>query len=479
VLLAVVAGVYVGGGLLPGPLGPGLGMVALGLGAAVALYALNRPVLAVGVLLVATFLGPAVKQLPLPDVGLLSLGLVVAAGAIGVGRRANRAPSFGPVEGAMALYVLWNIGSALAPHPYEAGGQLQIGESYTPYNFILTGTAMPFVMYVVGRFVFDRKAAVRAAIGSVLALYAYSVWVSLAQFYAEPLVWPRYILSDYAPGQSWDSRAVGVFSQPVANGLLLIVGFLLSVHLIYQADTRRWQRVGLAVLAPVSLYAIYLTHTRVVWLCFVLAATLMAVLVPRYRAVFGGLLVAVAVAVVAGWSTLASSDRTEGGITSSHEIHDRLNMIATALWAIPQRPLFGWGIGTFAQVNTYHHQQWAPEVPWIRGYGIVSHLTELGIATELGLIGLLLWLAVLVLVARALWRAVHSLPDEPGLVGRDFGMLVAVVAVMWFVIGLTADLRFFVFGGVLVYLLVGIVVGIGERATAGRRTLYQRTAVRR
>ena len=70
----------------------------------------------------------------------------------------------------------------------------------------------------------------------------------------------------------------------------------------------------------------------------------------------------------------------------------------------------GWGIGRFAAVNTYHHQQYSPEVPWQRGFGISSHLDALGILVELGIIGLALWIVVLVLIYSRLVRATRQLP---------------------------------------------------------------------
>ncbi|HVL84497.1 MAG TPA: O-antigen ligase family protein [Pseudonocardia sp.] len=463
ILLAVLAGVYVAGGLIDGPLGPGIAMVGLGIGGALVLYALNRPVLAVGVLLVTAFLRPALKGLPLPvEAMFVAMAIVVLAGALAVTRRVSRAPSLGPVEAAMGLFVLWSIASAIAPHPYEAGGAQSIDDTYSVYHFIAAGTLMPFVVYVVGRFVIDRPAAVRRVLWVVLGCWAYSIWVSVAQFHLPALVWPRYIL-EIPASNSWSNRAVGVFSQPVANGVLLVLGFVLALFLARQVGTPRWQRIALRILAVVSLYAIYLTYTRVVWLIFLLAVVLGALFLPRDRRVYLGVLGVVMVGALANLSTLLSSDRTAGGVTSSYEIQDRLNMIATALWAIGEKPFAGWGIGTFAEVNTYHHQQWSPDVPWIRGYGIVSHFNELGIAAELGLVGLALWVGVVVLLARALRDAVRTLRDEDGLLGGEFAVIVAIAATMWLVTGFTADLRFLEFGSILVLLLVGTVVGAAER----------------
>ena len=67
-------------------------------------------------------------------------------------------------------------------------------------RFIMIGTVIPFVLYVVGRYTFDRAAAVRALLWTILALAAYSAAVSIMQFTGPTdLVWPRYIV-DGCPG---------------------------------------------------------------------------------------------------------------------------------------------------------------------------------------------------------------------------------------------------------------------------------------
>ncbi|WP_250548705.1 O-antigen ligase family protein [Pseudonocardia sp. H11422] len=461
-LLLAVLGVVVAGSALPGDFGPGIGVAAIGLGAAVVFYALNRPVLAVGLLLFTTFLRMALRTPALPaEPAFFAMALVVAAAAIAVTRRVHQAPQFGAVEGAMAVYVIWNIGSAIAPHRYPADGGSTIGEHSSIYHFILTGTVVPFMCYVVGRFVFDRPSAVRSLLWVVMGCYAYSIWVSIAQFAAPALVWPRYIL-DYPEDASWAHRAVGVFSQPVVNGLMLIIGFALAVHLAYQPDTRRWQRILLCGLMLSSLAAIYLTYTRVVWLGFALFVGAAAVLIRRTRPVYVSLIGAMLLGVAANWATFTSSDRSAGGVGSSYEVEDRLNMIATAFWAIREKPLLGWGIGRFSEVNTYHHQQWSQEVSWKRGFGIVSHFNELGIAAELGIIGLALWLTINVLLARGLWQALLTLPAE-GIVGRELAVIVSIIFGVWILTGFTADLRFFDFLALLILMLVGIVVGTAQR----------------
>jgi O-antigen ligase len=208
----------------------------------------------------------------------------------------------------------------------------------------------------------------------------------------------------------------------------------------------------------VGSYAIFLTHTRAVYLGFGLVLILGMVLARGFRTGFVAVAVTAAGIVALNWGTFVSTDRAAGGIGSPNELHDRLNSMATGIWAFEQKPWFGWGIGRFVAVNSYHHQQWSQDIPWIRGLGISSHLNELGILAELGLVGLALWLCVLVTIVVLLVRTYRRLPAESagGLRGRRL-LFVALAALMaQFVAGLFADLRLFDFPTALVLLLVGV-----------------------
>ena len=274
-------------------------------------------------------------------------------------------------------------------------------------RFIEVSAIIPFTMYLLGRRLFTRESAVRFVLWSILGFAAYSTLVSICQFYAPSLVWPRYIVD--APG--WPGRANGVFNQPVANGMVLIVGIVIAVMLASDRAEPTWRRALLWLYAPASAWAIYLTHTRAIYLAFVLVLVLGVILAPGARAVFASLLGAITLVVALNWSTFTSSDRAAGGVDSKGEVWDRLNTIATSIWAFKREPWFGWGISRFPAVNTYDHQQWSNDIPWIRGLGIASHETELGILVELGILGLLLWLCVLVPMIGLLLQAYWILPS--------------------------------------------------------------------
>lgn len=456
----LVASVLVAGVVFAGPVSGPTGLLVVALAAAGAALVLGSPLVAVLVLLLASFLRLAVPVPGLPSEPMvLALFALVAAAAL-AGARGRLHFRFGALEAVMAAYLLWNVGSMLWPHTYPAVVPGN-GEDISVPRFILTGTVLPFVAYVVGRAVFRTERAVRPMLYCIVALAGYSALVSVLQFSGPvALVWPRYIVD--AP--NWSDRAVGVFNQPLVNGLLMVAGFVTAVFFAHERTLTRFPRLAALVVAVLCVPGIYLTRTRAVWLVFGLGLLLCALFARRARTGFVVTAVAAVLFIGVNWSTFTSPDRAAGGVGSPSEVDDRLNSIATSLWAIEQKPVFGWGIGRFTQVNTFDHRVWSPDIDFRRGYAISSHENELGIATELGLVGLALWLAVLVLLVWALLRALARLPAS-GLGGRPLGLLALTVLATWLTCGLTVDLRFFDFANLLVFLLIGSVVGLADART--------------
>lgn len=443
-----------------GPANAGIALIILAVGMALVFAGLNHPTIAVALLLIAAFFRLALPSGILPvDAFVLAFAGVLLAAILAIARRANQLPQFGAVEAMMVLYLTWNIGSALAPHTYPAIVP-STGAEFEIWRFILTGTILPFTLYVVGRFVFDRESAIRRLLWILLGLAGYSAAVSIAQFTVPALVWPRYIVD--AP--HWVNRAVGVFNQPVVNGLVLVIGFILALYLAAQVSEPPWRRTLATATAVATIPAIYFTNTRIIWLIFVLVLIAGALWARNFRTGFTLTLLVALGTVAARWSHFTSTDqdRTGGAVGSSNEIHDRLNMLATSFAAIAEKPITGWGLGRFIQINTYQHKQWGA-IDWQRGYGLSSHHNELGITVELGLVGLALWLAVIILIIRRLVYAIRTLPPD-GLCGRDLAVIALLLLGCWVITGSTVDLRFFEFANMVVLLLAGIAVGCAERA---------------
>jgi O-antigen ligase len=451
----------------PGSLGAllFLGVVAL----LVVALGLRSPLVACLYLLVTTLFRLAIPSGPL----LVDPFLIAFVGALGStwlwSRPWERRPAEVRVDAvtcAIGLYVGWNVLSMVLPHAYAAGAPLD-PEPFSVPRFVLIGIVMPLSSFLIGRRVFVTEQALRILLWSLVASAAYSSVMSILPFIAPRFVWPTYVLAS----PTWPGRAVGVFNQPVVNGLVLIVGFLVATLIASHRAERPLLRVCAALIAAASVAGVYLTHTRVVWLSFALVVIIGVGVAKGFRAGFIVVGFGMVAAVVANWSTFTSADRRSGGVGSPDEIQDRLNTIATSIWAFEREPVTGWGIGRFAAVNTYHHQKWSPAIPWDRGFGIPSHLDGLGVLVELGLVGLFFWLAVQVLVYARLVQAILRLPAS-GMYGRALALTALLVLIAQSITGLTVDLRFFDFPNIIVLLLAGA-------ATGWQRQQARDTAIRR
>jgi O-antigen ligase len=445
-----------------------VGAAALALG----VLALRSPVFAILLLVVTMFLFKPLKQqihLPIP-LFLAVFAVLIVSTALWIERTPGRLRGIGAIEWAMAVYLMWNIYSMFAPHEYKAGPQFARYATRDPTfsvpRFILVGALIPFVLYAVGRWTFDRAAAVLALFWTIVAVAAYSAVMSILPFTGPTeWVWPRYIVDQ----PSWAGRAVGVFDQPVVNGMVLALGFAIAILLASRRSEPAWRRLVAFVVAVGCGGGIYLTHTRAAWLSLAVVLIIGAILAQGFRKGFITILCLAITMIVVNWSVFTSADRAAGGVASPGQVDDRLNIDQTALWAAAQRPLTGWGIGRFDAVDTYHHQQWSLDTPWTNGFGQNAHQTELGILAELGLIGLVPWICVLALLAYQLWKAYRTLPVDD-LCGKPL----AVIAIMAFAIfvntGLTVDVRNsdFDFPRVVLFLLAGIAIGWSERRKRGQ-----------
>jgi O-antigen ligase len=439
-----------------------LGAVALVMGVMV----LRSPPFATIILIIAMGLRNATPHVLPIDVFWLVFALVVGAWVLWMDRNADRPRGMDAIEWAMALYMAWNVYSMISPHEYIATMQITWGSGrivttvpIDVFRLIVIQMLLPLLLYRLGRHAFDRAAVVRALLWTILMLAAYSAAMSIMQFTGPTeLVWPRYIVED----PTWPDRASGVFRQPDVNGWLLALGLAVAMLLLSRRSEPTWLRWFAFVVAIACGCGIYFTHTRGVWLSSVIVLIIGALIARGYRTGFIVALCLVASVVAVNWSTFASTDRKAGGVGSMDEVQDRLNANQTALWAFTRKPFAGWGIGRFQPVNTYHHQQWAPDVPWARGYGAVAHETELGILLEVGVIGLALYICVLALVIRRLWTAYRTLPDHD-LCGKPLAVTAIMAIATLICTGWAVDLRLFDFPMLPIFLLAGITVSWSDR----------------
>jgi O-antigen ligase len=364
---------------------------------------------------------------------------------------------FGVTEFLMVSFTMLAIASALAPHDLPAVGDK--GAALSLVDIVLSSAFLPFAGFVLARQILNDERAIRRFLVGIVVFGTYMAETNVLWLTGpKVLVWPHDIL-DPGVGVHFE-RARGVFLNAAATGYVLVVCFVATMYLarVYS----RW-RVVLVLDAFMMVVAIGLTQTRSAWLAAALVVVFSAIVNKGFRRYYITILVGVGLLIGANWSAFTSGDREKGGVTSVNETQDRLNADATAFWAMKQKPVFGWGLGTFSSVNSVHHKAWK-DTPWNRGYGIISHDTQMGIGAELGLVGLGLWLLIIISMLVASGRAWKALPRS-GLISRDLATSFWCVLIAWAVTASLIDIRVFAFANIVFFMYGGMCAGLADKAT--------------
>jgi O-antigen ligase len=364
---------------------------------------------------------------------------------------------FGMTEFLMVCFVMLAIASSLLPHDLPVAGEK--GAHRSLFDLILSSAFLPFAGFVLARQTLLDERNVKRFLWA-LAIFGTYLAITNILWLTGPknLVWPHDIF-DPSVGAQVD-RARGVFLNAAVTGYALIACFVAAMHLA--RANRRW-RLPLVVVSLMMIVGIGLTQTRSAWLAAAFVVVFSAIVNRGFRRWYIVILIGVGLLVGAKWSDFTSSDRAKGGVTSVNETQDRLNAFATGVWAIEQKPIFGWGLGTFPSINSVHHKAWK-DTPWNRGYGIFPHDTQVGTGAELGLVGLGLWLMIIISMIIASGRAWRALPRS-GLLSRGLASSFWCIAIAWAVTASLIDIRLFAFANTVFFLFGGMCAGLADKAT--------------
>lgn len=195
--------------------------------------------------------------------------------------------------------------------------------------------------------------------------------------------------------------------------------------------------------------ALYVTLTRAPIVAAVVVAVPMILLSPRARWPALLLSAAAVVAVVASWGAFASSNVYEQRLGRQDTAETRLYLQRAALSAASERPVFGWGYGSFDRVKDLQTAQGADARLAVEEN--TSHNSFLTVLVEFGAVGLaflvLPWIAI---ATAALRRSRVPSSERWILVGGVAGL--AVYALNAAII----DMRFFSFAPALFWVGLGL-----------------------
>lgn len=429
------------------------GVVTLGLGLAVAVfYGLWRNT-RVGVLvwIVAALFSVSYADMGLKDVERLAFAALAAGWFIQVVTGTQTLKRFGLTEAALVLFLLVHVISAVAPH------SLPETASLPAQTLIIDGVFLPLAAYVIGRQALADTRSIRALMWFLVWLGLYMAVICLMQrFGGRSLVFPRQIV-DASLGVN-PERSRGPLLNSAADGIIMDFSLAAALFMGQLREVRhRWIALVTAVLLPLGIFT---TQTRAIYLGAAVVVLGGVMFARGYRRWYAYLLAAAVAVIAVNYQTFLSSDRTQGGVTSAGEVESRLNDWATAIWAFEHKPAFGWGIARFPEVNTTYHQAW-PGVDWQLGWGYLSHNTHLAFAAELGMVGVLIWVAVLGSIVGRSVAAWRKLPSR-GLVSRGLVLAFWFSFVAWLLNAAVIDVRLFIAINAIIFTWAGMLAGLAD-----------------
>jgi O-antigen ligase len=244
------------------------------------------------------------------------------------------------------------------------------------------------------------------------------------------------------------SRATSTLANPAVLGAYLGVTTVIAVAVLVWGGPRSLRRLALASMV-FSVPGLFLTLTRGPILGALLGAVALLVF-GRSRLLAWGIIAVTALVIVTVLPTIQRSPLYHERIAESQNVQFRVAIQNLSLHLAAQKPLLGWGYGSFDRVKDR-----AGVVPASASgqsvLQITSHNTYLTMLVELGGLGLLLYAAPFVVFGLKGFHRVRAR-------GPDSWISAAALAALCVVVftGATLDYRFFSFALMLPWVFLAI-----------------------
>jgi O-antigen ligase len=412
------------------------------------LLSLPPPVVFLGWFALAPIFAEAAQASALGRAGIWGLYLAPAVllGAVTFARtRAAAIVSF--VDFLPAAYVAYALGSIAV-----TSSVIQENPLGTSRLFFLTVALGPLVYYFLAigpGAALPREKVVLVLIGGaalqgVLALVELATHWNLWGFTA----WQE------AAGPA---RAVSTLANPGILGMFLGVGIVQALAVLTWGGPRSLRRLSVLTLI-VGVPGLLATLTRGPILATAVATVL--VLVFGHKRLIGvAVTLSTVIAIFALWPSIRATTVYQERGADTTTVRVRSGLQDWSLQLAEQKPVFGWGYGSFDRVKNTSQLAAAGGMSITYLLESTSHNTYLTMLVETGAVGLLLYvLPFLILAGRGAARARARSPDSWIIAGTIASLFVIVLSAV------TLDLRFFSFAQMLPWVLLGILRGAATSA---------------
>ena len=331
-----------------------------------------------------------------------------------------------------------------------------------PAMRLMVGYIIPVAMYWVAR----QSTITEKSLGRMhWALLAFGVYLAGTAFLEIAQQWswvfPKYI-ADPEIGLHF-GRARGPMVQSVSLGLYLGV-ISLCVWAVLPQLSRRAQ-LAVLWLTPFLLAATYFTYTRSAWIGLALGGMILLALSLQGRVrtvVVGGVIAAGALLLITKLDSFIGFQR-ELTVSDTRNSVDMRGSFTFVSWKMfLDRPILGFGFGEFYRQKLPYlaDRSTTLRLEEIRDW--VHHNTLLSLLTELGIVGLALFVAVLAAWARYAWLIWRN-PQSEAFARRHAILFLAVLGVYACPL-VFHELSYTSADNSLVFMLAGVTVGLHARA---------------
>jgi O-antigen ligase len=376
------------------------------------------------------------------------------------------------------LYLVWRRQGWCDPNPLRSPDVLLLvlvgylalrtftsdwqANNSTPLLHLVLWYVMPLGVYWVAR---QSRVSRRESLAIVGCLAVFGVYLAVTviaeKFEALWLVYPRYIVDSMADKNAeFVGRGRGPLLNPMGTGILLATCW--SAALLWWPHTSGARRAALLPLSLLFALAVYATMTRSVWMGAGLSlAVVVGAGVPKnWRVpVLGGAMLAAVLLAATNWDHIMAFQRDRN--LTARETEDSVRVrpvLAMVAWNMFQeRPWFGCGFDQYGAEHKYFLADRSTELVLEKARGLASHNVLLAMLTETGLVGLVLFLAVLVFWARDAWRLWRA-PAAP-LWARQHGLLFLAVLAAYLVNGMFHHVVYMPVIHMLLFFMGGLTAG--------------------
>ena len=336
--------------------------------------------------------------------------------------------------------------------------------SVSPTWRLIASFWMPAALYWVMRHAKISEQTWMAKLACLVGLGVYLAATGLAevgeQWWA---VFPRFI-ADPTLGTHF-GRARGPALMSASLGVFLAVCFWAAWFL--WARVSRLQQLALVGAMTLMAAGLYVTYTRSTWLGLAggLAVIPLHHLPKKWRPVLltGMLLAGIVGSIVVGDKVInMSRDDSDG--SAGHSVYQRASFFLVSMNMFRDAPVVGSGCGRCYDCKLPYLSDRSQQLELESIRNLDHHNTFLSLLTETGIIGFMLFVAMLVAWARAAWQLARDPEAESWIRAQGLFTLAAMIA--YFASAVFHDLTLSPSEQWLLYLITGITVGLQSMALA-------------